>query len=512
MDSKNQEVEEIYNLLLTKYNLHFVYKKYIFLSMFASTVKESFYWLLIYFSEQVKITPELINRYATILIILIGLYIPIERYYTFTKAFFIEEMKLSSSKFFNEQLLLLSGKDILEIDLIDFNNILDHFNENLESYISNLKNKFDIPIRIITLIIIALNKNFRLLIVLFVIFFFIVKKMNETKIIKEQEKTKQSLHYETIIRNFTINGKNNILNNNFNENYLIENNVIYEKINREIMELNHDLEMKVNIIMCIFILIVIWLRINDLNQFDFFYYFIIIYDIEYIGIKINDYYKNKINYAKMQHRLDYLNSYKPINIIKSNKEINKIIIKKILNNKPKLEISNIVIGNNDHILVSGISGSGKTSLLYVLKGIITCDEIIIDPDIKDINMESCLILADKKLPNGSIYNIVSNFETNPDINLIKYCLQQAKINIDDNMNIEKISSGEKIRVFIASIIYEIKTKNYKILLFDEIDQNLNDELAYEICKNLKNIFNDKIILYITHNEKVKSLFNKRINL
>jgi ABC-type lipoprotein export system ATPase subunit len=507
-----QKVEEIYDLLLTKYNLYYMHRKFIFLSMFASTVKESFYWLLILFSEKVKFTPELINKYATILIILIGLYIPIERYYTFTKANFIEEMKLSSSKYFNDRLIMISKKDTLEIDLIDFNNILDHFNENLESYIVNLKNKFDIPIRTITLIIIALNKNFRILILLFVIFFIVVKIMNENKIIKEQKKTEQSLHYETIIRNFTINGKNNILNDNFNEKYLIQNNVIYEKINREIMELNHTLEMKVNIVMCIFILIVIWLRIKDLNQYDFFYYFIIIYDIEYIGIKINDYYKNKINYAKMQHRLDYLNSYKPIQKIKSNKEINKIIIKKIFNNKPKLDISNIVINDNDHILVTGLSGTGKTSLLYVLKGIITSDEIIIDPDINDINTKSFLTLANKNIPNSSVYNIVSNFETNPNIDLINFCLQQAKINIDNNRNIEKLSSGEKIRIFIASIIYEIKTRDYKILLFDEIDQNLNDDLAYEICKNLKNIFNDKIILFVTHNEKVKTLFNKKIEL
>jgi ABC-type lipoprotein export system ATPase subunit len=507
-----QKVEEIYDILLSKYNLHYMHRKFIFLSMLASTVKESFYWLLIFFSEKVKFTPELINKYATILIILIGLYIPIERYYTFTKANLIEEMKLSSSKYFNDRLIMISKKDTLEIDLIDFNNILDHFNENLESYIVNLKNKFDIPIRTITLIIIALNKNFRILILLFVIFFIIVKIMNENKIIKEQEKTEQSLHYETIIRNFTINGKNNILNDNFNENYLIQNNVKYEKVNREIMELNHTLEMKVNIVMCIFILIVIWLRSKDLNQYDFFYYFIIIYDIEYIGIKINDYYKNKINYAKMQHRLDYLNSYKPIQKIKSNKEINKIIIKKIFNNKPKLDISNIVINDNDHILVTGISGTGKTSLLYVLKGIITSDEIIIDPDINDINTKSFLTLANKNLPNSSVYNIVSNFETNPNIDLINFCLQQAKINIDNNINIEKLSSGEKIRIFIASIIYEIKIKDFKILLFDEIDQNLNDDLAYEICKNLKNIFHDKIILYVTHNEKVKTLFNKKIEL
>jgi len=55
----------------------------------------------------------------------------------------------------------------------------------------------------------------------------------------------------------------------------------------------------------------------------------------------------------------------------------------------------------------------------------------------------------------------------------------------------------------------VKTRNYNILLFDEIDENLNDQLAQEICNNLRDIFKDKIILYITHNEKVKKLFSKK---
>jgi ABC-type lipoprotein export system ATPase subunit len=35
-------------------------------------------------------------------------------------------------------------------------------------------------------------------------------------------------------------------------------------------------------------------------------------------------------------------------------------------------------------------------------------------------------------------------------------------------------------------------------------------LAQEICTSIKNVFNDKIILYISHNSKVKQMFNKKI--
>ena len=88
-----------------------------------------------------------------------------------------------------------------------------------------------------------------------------------------------------------------------------------------------------------------------------------------------------------------------------------------------------------------------------------------------------------------------------------------KLNNNEYINIEQLSSGERIRLLIARIIYTVKNSNkYSILLFDEIDENLNDNLAIDIYKNINEIFNDKIILYITHNENVKKLFNKIITL
>ena len=50
------------------------------------------------------------------------------------------------------------------------------------------------------------------------------------------------------------------------------------------------------------------------------------------------------------------------------------------------------------------------------------------------------------------------------------------------------------------------------MLFDEIDENLNDDLAIEIYNSINNIFNDNIILYITHNEQVKKIFKKKIKV
>ena len=116
----------------------------------------------------------------------------------------------------------------------------------------------------------------------------------------------------------------------------------------------------------------------------------------------------------------------------------------------------------------------------------------------------------KKMYDYKKYDYPNDY---PNVELINWALKASKIDhrIKSNefVDMEKLSGGERIRLLIARIIYAAKTRNYNILLFDEIDENLNDQLAQEICNNLRDIFKDKIILYITHNEKVKSLFSKK---
>ena len=153
----------------------------------------------------------------------------------------------------------------------------------------------------------------------------------------------------------------------------------------------------------------------------------------------------------------------------------------------------------------------------MIKGIIKPAKLSIKPNIEFINAQTYLTLPNhKSLFSGNLYDIITNYEKTPDTKLIDWALKSSKIDHRINSNqfidIETLSGGERIRLLIARIIYAVKTKNYNILLFDEIDENLNDELAQEICTNLRDIFKDKIILYITHNEKVKKLFAKKFTV
>jgi ABC-type lipoprotein export system ATPase subunit len=510
-------IDEHFNMILDKYELKSCYYKYIALCILTTTLKESFYWSLLYLSNKVKEDPSKISQYSMILLFTLGMNIPVERQFNYAKVALMSEIKLANNKYFNERIINMSKKELLSFDLVEYFNVLEHFNENTEQYIINIKNKLDIPIRSLTLIVIAINKKFTILIGLFAIFYAIVKSMNEHKIIEETKLAKEYFKHESIIRNYIINGKNFLINDEFNKEYLNKNFLQFEKVHGDMIGLSHNLDMRVNIIIFMLIIIVILLKIKDLNHFDFFLYFLIVNDVEMIGDIIMEYYKTKVTYTKMQERLTYLNSFIPeIKNIEESSKVTKIKIKKIINLKPKLEVSKpIIIEKNDHILLSGESGSGKTTLLYLLKGIVKPNKLEITPAIEIINSQTYITLPNhKSLYSGNLYDIITNYDKNINEELIEYSLLASKIAHRLNKNIfvdvETLSGGERIRLLIARIIYTVKTKNYNILLFDEIDENLNDKLAIEICNNLKEIFRDKIILYITHNEKVKLLFEKKI--
>jgi ABC-type lipoprotein export system ATPase subunit len=510
------------DILINKYDLGIIYKKYILLSILNSGCKEGFYICLIYFSGILKNNPEKIYKFCKILFSLLMMQIPLDYYLDITKQNLLKELKKANSKYFFERILKTNKMNILQLDLHEFNNIIESFNDSLDLYINNIKIKYDIPIRFISLFFIGLNNEIKMLIELFFINVFVVKVLNDNILLDELTLNIDHFKYKNIIRNYVINSKNLIINNEMNIQYF--NDIInkYENTNKDINNINNIFNIKVDLSLLIYSLTVLGINSDKLSASNFLYYFLIIYDIEYINDKIREYYKNnmKINLYKLNDRLKYLYKFIPSEQIPisptNNNNNNKIVINKIINKLPYLNIQNIEINQNDHILIDGVSGSGKTSLLYVFKGIIKPDIIDISPDINIINSQCYLILAEyKNIYNDYLYNIITNYETNPNVDIIKLCIDTtlARNNYDNIfININEISSGEKIRLIICKIIYSVIKYNYNILLFDEIDEHLNNELAVTICQNIRKIFNNKIILYITHNENIKKLFNKRIQI
>ena len=62
-------IESHFDLILNNYKLTYLFRKFLGLSILTTTIKESFYWSLIYFSEIVKDRPDLITKFSITLIL-----------------------------------------------------------------------------------------------------------------------------------------------------------------------------------------------------------------------------------------------------------------------------------------------------------------------------------------------------------------------------------------------------------------------------------------------------------
>ena len=174
-------IKEHFNYLLEEYNLKKLHKKFIVLSIITILIIRGFYWILILFSEILKNKPELINKLSIVLIILFSLNIPFQKMQKDTTAEFLKELKLANTKHFNKKIKYMNKNDLLNFNLVEYHVTLNAFNENLEQYILNNKNEYEIPFYYVTLFIVAITKKNGLIAALFGIFYIAIRTFNEVK-------------------------------------------------------------------------------------------------------------------------------------------------------------------------------------------------------------------------------------------------------------------------------------------------------------------------------------------
>jgi len=524
------DVKSHVNFLIEEYKLKPLYYKFITLSSITSLIRESFYWILIYFSIKLESKKD-IKKVSGILLGILLVNIPIEKQANQYRIDLIKELKNVNNIHFITKLKNTSKKDLLNIDLVYYFNTLQTLNIHIQEYIINRKILMDIPITFISVLIIILSKDLGknastgklLLVILLVIFFILIIYLNEKEIKNEMVVVEDSMIYDNMTRDYLINSKTFLMNNNFNQEYMMKNVNEFNKLNSKMENMENKLSVHTNLSMFVVFSIIISYFLEEIKQSNIIRYFLIIYDIDTISKKVRDFYKNKMSYDKMELKLksldEIINDHN-LSIDKSAEKIDKIIIKNIENDKPKLKLLHpLEFRKGDHKLIDGVSGSGKTSLMYLLKGIMTVNYCKIEPSLEKIHSRCFITLPNHRdLYSAKLYDILTNFDKNPNIKLINYVLKIVKLekyskkeNINSFIDVESLSAGEFTRVMIARLIYQIKSEDsYDILLFDEIDMNLNNDLSIELCKTLREIFEDKIILYITHNDDVKKLFTDTI--
>ena len=200
---------------------------------------------------------------------------------------------------------------------------------------------------------------------------------------------------------------------------------------------------------------------------------------------------------------------------------NKIILKNISfsykNDKNIFKDLNLEISKNKIIGIAGESGSGKSTIVNLLTGLIKSQKGNIIIDEKEIN--DPLILRryqnlfsitsqDTYLIDGSIKdNIIFGSNEKVSNDRIKSSIKFARLDTTINdlsygmdtyvgSNIKQLSSGQKQRISIARSIYSDR----EILIFDEATNALDKENEKYIFENLKNLKAKKTIIIISHDQ------------
>ena len=188
---------------------------------------------------------------------------------------------------------------------------------------------------------------------------------------------------------------------------------------------------------------------------------------------------------------------------------------KYKNRNAELKNINLKINRNEIIGIVGKTGSGKSTLIKIIMGLIKPDSGIISIDNK--NLELIKKSWQKKIGyvpqnfamlDDTIYTNIL-FGENHDDEKFKNVIKEAslenlintlpeKINTFVGPNAKQISGGQAQRLAIARALYQ----NPNLLIFDEATNSLDEKTENEIMNNIYNLKKNKTIIIISHKESL----------
>lgn len=247
--------------------------------------------------------------------------------------------------------------------------------------------------------------------------------------------------------------------------------------------------------------------------------------ITYIAESLNEIKSSR----KIRQKINKLQQ--PLNIQKirklSDNIIDQIKISKLqvsFNNGRNIKYPDILINKGDKVLLTGNSGTGKTTLFKVLLNQITPKEgkviykdttgKIFEPNPEEIGY----IAQDNILFPDTIENNITMFKTSLDKKVNKI-IEKVKLVADVDkfpdgvktivdLDKENLSGGQKQKVILA----RAEIHDSQLLLIDEGTSAIDSGATKRIIKEL--LKSDQTIIMIAHNfsKDLISLFDKRINL
>lgn len=188
------------------------------------------------------------------------------------------------------------------------------------------------------------------------------------------------------------------------------------------------------------------------------------------------------------------------------------------------------ISKGEKLCILGSSGTGKSTLVNIIMGLLKPDKGYITVDNKKILSEEDIILWQKKISlvpqdivllNDSILNniVISDTSKPVDLEKINKLLKGFKL-YDFVYSTEKkldtiisdgllnMSGGQKQRLALVRAFY----KDPELIILDEATSSLDQSTAYEIIENLIEIQQEQTILFVTHDKNIEKYCSKTFHL
>lgn len=185
------------------------------------------------------------------------------------------------------------------------------------------------------------------------------------------------------------------------------------------------------------------------------------------------------------------------------------------------EYDDFSIDKNEVVFVVGKSGSGKSTLLKLINNTLQLksgrifykDKNILN--IKPVELRRNIIMTSQEnflfdmtiRENFHEFYKLRDLEELTDEEITKF-LKITNFDVDLNLNVEKLSGGEKQRVFLAIAL----SLNPEVLLLDEPTSALDEKTSFSMMKNIveycKN--NDITLIIVTHQKNLVEEFADKI--
>ena len=199
------------------------------------------------------------------------------------------------------------------------------------------------------------------------------------------------------------------------------------------------------------------------------------------------------------------------------------------NNSQILRNVNLDINKSEFILIQGKTGSGKSTLIYIIVGLIFPNEGEVKIDNKLLTRNNFRdwtsnigyvpqesILLDDTVRNNVIFG--NNIDTDDKIlSYLDFVKLTNEFSTEEKEEfLEKklgergmlISGGQRQRIAIARALY----KQPKLLILDESTSALDKNTDLEIISNLKKINSQMTIIMISHNSTLERYADKNYNI